>query len=228
MEERQARSLRSYRRILELVRNTRLEPTPPLLLRMSTDLERSLKRIGELSAGQYASRSNPQVQAARVRQMRHELRRGRMLPLVRIAKPLVKFAPGTAAVLKVPHARTDSVTLAAHAQALAKALAPHNRLLVSAGYPKDILATLRAEAAALATAARAAEHSREQLSRTTAQLKREFRKASDTVSVIEGILMPRFLNDHLLEHTWRNARRIGGKVGRPRKRRSEMQTLPVT
>jgi hypothetical protein len=43
-------------------------------------------------------------------------------------KPLLKFAPGTQHVLRVPHARANTETVATHALDLAKALTPHARL----------------------------------------------------------------------------------------------------
>ena len=220
MDSRQLRTIASYRRVLEFLRSADIQPVPPLLTKMRTRLERSVHRMGELGADQYVAKRSPSVQATQLRTMRLRLRREQMLPLARIARPLVKFAPGTQAVLKVPHARTDSLTLASSAQAMAKALAPHTKLFVSAGHPRDVIARLRADADALAKAACASESSRKTLSLRTAQLRQEFRSAADAVTVIEGILMPWLFKDKVLENSWRVARRVHGKVGRRRGRTS--------
>lgn len=205
----------------------KLGPEPPLLKRMHARLERSVTTIQDLSQEQLQGTHAPRNLAQRVRQMRHTLRRKRMMPLAKVARPLLKFSPAKEAALRVPHARTDSATLAASALAMAKALAPHTKLFVSAGYPKDVISSLRAEAEALARAAKESETSRQLLSRATLELRRAFKTANETVTVIEGILMPRFFNDTVLEHSWRQARRVGARVGRPTRRVAQRKAAQV-
>lgn len=224
MDNRQSRTLKRLRSVLEFLKQHPIDPEPPLLRRMRTRLETSMERIAALNATQYVAGRAPRNHASQVRQMRVRLRRGRMLPLARIARPLLRFAPGSEAVLRVPHARADSLTLAMHAQAMARVLKPHAKLFVSAGYPRDVITALRADAEALATAAREGEQARKRLSDATTQLRREFARAADTLQVVEGILMPHFLADPLLEKVWRSTRRVHRKVGRPKQRRSRAVT----
>ena len=159
------------------------------------------------------------LSGADVRKMRQHMRRNVLMPLVRIAKPLLKFAPGTEHVLRVPHARADTATVAAHALDVAKALAPHAKLLTSAGYSKDFIAELTEDARRLAALSTNADKSRQRLSRATAAMRREITKAMGTVTVIEGILMahagPR---DRRWATEWRQARRVQARQGRPPKR----------
>jgi hypothetical protein len=145
---------------------------------------------------------------------------------VRIAKPLLKFAPGAAAVLRVPHARADTATVATHALELAKALAPYAELLTSAGYSADFFAEFTREAEALATVNARAEEARHCRSRATAAIRQELKEAMGLVTVIEGIVMAHVgADDRVAMDLWRGMRRVPARAGRPRergKRRAEL------
>lgn len=141
-----------FREVLSYLVHTPIDPPPALLTRMQQTLRESMDRIQDIHICQihgYKSHDSPR----HTKRMCVDMRRLRIMPQVRIAKPLLKFAPGTEAVLRVPHARSDPLTLAVHAEKLAKVLAPHAKLLASAGYSKQFIAEFRAEAKALAAAA---------------------------------------------------------------------------
>ena len=164
-----------------------VQPEPPLLAKMKQSLTTSIARLRELQRQQDVASIG--VSGAEMRKMRQHMRRQVLMPLVRIASPLLKFAPGTGHVLRVPHARADTVTIATHALDMAKALTPHAKLLTSAGYPKDFIAQFTTEARQLAAATTGAEKARQRRSRATAAIRQELKEAMGTVSVIEGIVM---------------------------------------
>ena len=151
------------------------------------------------------------------------------MPLVRIAKPLLKFAPGTEQVLRVPHARAGTATVAMHALNMAKALTPHTKLLTSAGYSRDFIAELTTEAQELAAMTTRADRARQRRSRATAAIRQELKKAMGTVTVIEGILMARAVpSDHVTMELWRGARRVHARMGRPPERGKRPTASPVS
>jgi hypothetical protein len=182
---------------------------------MHKQLSRSITRITDMASRQRSPESvvdGPQG----VDQLRRRIRRERMMPLVKIVKPLVKFAPGTAAALHVPHARADAATVAAAALNLAAALTPHAKLIVSAGYDRNVLHDLRADARALREAVHFNDKVRQQRSRATHAIASEFKKCAGTLTVIEGILTPRLANDAGLAAAWRSCRRVTARTARPR------------
>jgi hypothetical protein len=150
-----------------------------------------------------------------------------MMPLVKIAKPLVRFAPGTAGALRVPHARADAATVAAAALNLATALKPHIKLIVSAGYDRNFLHDLRADARALKEAVDFTSKDRQQRSRATHVVASELKKCTGTLTVIEGILMARLAKDPALAAGWRSNRRVTARTGRPRAKKRRASAEPV-
>jgi hypothetical protein len=214
MDNRQHRTVQTFERILIYLERHPVEPEPPLLARMKQSLATSIARLRELQRQQDVASIG--VSGADVRKMRQHMRREVLMPLVRIAKPLLKFAPGTAHVLRVPHARADTATIATHVLDMAKALTPHAKLLTSAGYPKDFIAQFTKEARQLAAVTTAADKARQRRSRATAAIRQELKKAMGTVSVIEGILMARVApSDRVTMQLWRGTRRVQARVGRP-------------
>jgi hypothetical protein len=215
MDNRQERTLQALRRVDGFLAQPSLQPQPPLLTRMHKQLSRSITRITDMASRQAVPGS--EVDGPRgVDRLRRRIRRDRMMPLVKIAKPLVKFAPGTAAALRVPHARADAATVATAALSLAAALKPHAKLIVSAGYDRSFLQDLRADGRALKEAVHFTSKARQQRSRATHVIASEFKKCTGTLMVIEGILMPRLANDPALAAAWRGSRRVTARTGRPR------------
>jgi hypothetical protein len=217
MDNRQQRTVQTFARILIYLEQHPIEPEPPLLTKMKQSLTKSINRLHELEQDQHAA--NQGLSGAAVRAKRQHMRQQQLMPLVRITKPLLKFAPDTAHVLRVPHARADTATVASHALDVAKALTPHTKLLTSAGYAKDFIAQLTTEARELAALANAQDKARQRHSRATAAIRAEIKKAMGTVSVIEGIVMTRIHpRDRQMMELWRGARRVPARQGRPPQR----------
>ena len=212
MDKRQTRTVTALRRVVGYVDNHPLPSPPPLLLQTRTKLQASIQRIETLATKQDTARHT--VEGLPATEASRRLRRGKMMPLVRIARPLLKFAPGVEKVMRVPHARSDALTVATAALEMVKLLKPHRKLLVSAGLPGDFLADLRAEADAMAASARRAEKVRRVRSEATAALARELKEAKKHVTVIEGILMFHQKDDVKL-FLWKHDRRVGARMGRP-------------
>ena len=227
MDNRQGRTHVAFRRAHVFLSTKPVQPEPPLLTRMREALETCLTRLAELRVEQIGAHAAMRGNARQLEQMRQHIRRERMMPLVRIAKPLLRFAPGTERALHVPHARADTLTVASHAVRLAKTLAPHAKLIVSAGYEKTFLPAFRREAEELAAAVRTVEKAREQRARVTAAIDAEVKKGMKTLMVIEGILMSRFPGKSEVMSGWRRARRVPARLGRPRSHSAEGRTLSV-
>lgn len=218
MDNRQVRTLAMFQRVQFYVDQHPVEPSPPLLTEMLRSLAESVERTKALELEQDSALRGTEENS--VRSLRQDVRHA-MRSLVRIAKPLLAFAPGTDRVLQVPHARTNAAATARHAIELAAALAPHAGLLADAGYSADDLATFAEQARRLGISAQTFASARQARARATADIQREIDKGMGTVTVIEGILMRHFgpANSAKLAG-WRDARRVHARMGRPRQRRN--------
>jgi hypothetical protein len=159
--------------------------------------------------------------------LRRSLRRHRLMPLVRIARPVLRFAPGAEKVLRVPHARADAMTVAQAALDIARALRPHGKLLASAGVSKTFMADLQSEARQLALAAKTTAAARQKQVKATRAIAQEFRKAMETVTMIEGMVMLHFAKSPAMLDLWRNRRRVSARIGRPPSRKNRRAATPT-
>jgi hypothetical protein len=213
MNDRQKRTLLMFHRVLDHLNRHAMKTSPPLMRQMRTRLENTVERVEHLEAEQ--RRGSSDLSDGSLQKLKTDMRRKRMMPLVRIAKPLLTYASGVERVWHVPHARADSQTIGEHALLMAKALKPHGRLLASAGYPPAFMTAFRRDAERLAKGAEANLKGRQRRSSATLELTREFKKGMDAVTVIEGLLMAHGMK--LRGNTeWRYSRRVTKRLGRPR------------
>jgi len=218
MDNRQQRTLASFENVLIYLQQHPITPEPPLLAGMKRSLQKSVAKIRELHVTQHSARAgkNDSV-TARIRKLRRE----HMMPLVRIVKPLLAFAPGVDRALTVPHARTNAYSVAKAALAMADALKPHTKLLISAGYSRNYLREFRKEASDLALATKSTASARSVRSKATAALAAEFRNGMRTVTVIEGLIMRQTGANKTALALWKNRRRVSARIGRPRRKRKD-------
>lgn len=215
MNNRQERTLASFLSVLQFLDRHPIRPEPPLLTEKRAELQEAMDRIRKLGGEQNSAK---RATKGYVEHKRRRLRRDRMMPLVRIAKPILAFAPGAEAALRVPHARADALTVAAAGLRMATALERHAGLLASAGYPKTFLAEFKAESRELALVARKSEDARKRRTSLTREIAAEFKKAMKTVTVIEGLVMLHLGTNKIAVEYWRGRRRVPSRMGRPKKR----------
>jgi len=217
MQDRQNRTLQTLLNVDGFLDLRPITPEPPLLTGMRKSLHASIVRVRSLAAEQRSAKDSI---SGSVTLRVSNLRRDRMMPLVRIARPLLKFAPGAEASLRVPHARSDAYTVATAALRMADALAPHAKLLASAGCSKEFMREFRQEARDLALVTKNADSARQRRTKATAAIVAEFKKAMKTVTVIEGLVMLHLGGQKGNVKFWKNRRRVSSRIGRPRKRKT--------
>jgi hypothetical protein len=218
MQNRQERTIVSFDKIeAYLDFEQRHTPEPPLLKEQRAKLATSRQRLRELQSIQIGASDRARGKA---RRMAQDLRRRHMMPLVRIAKPLFKFAPDAERVFKVPHARASASAIATRGLEMAKLIEPHAALLESAGYPDGFLAQFTKEARALADAAKTTELGRAERSQVTRDIAAELKSAMETVTVIEGLVMLHHGNSAQARKFWKERRKVGARIGRPPKKKN--------
>lgn len=218
MDKRQMRTVEALNRVLRFVESHPLESPPPLLMEKQRELAETIASLHSFAAEQAVGPAA--LWGRQVNRRRERLRRDILMPLIKVAKPLLSFAPGAERLFRLPHARASHGEVAAHVIALAAGLEPYRDLIQSAGYSDTFIEELRAEGEALARANEDAAAHRQRRSRATLAMRRGIEQALAAVSVIEGILLVQLIRDDAgLLATWRSARRIHARQGRPPKRR---------
>ena len=213
MDQRTLRTIDTFERVLLFLAQEKPEPMPPLLTQKQQELAESVDRLRALH-----KKHLPETRA-RVRDLSQRLRRNRMIPLARLMKRVLAFAPGVERVLRVPHARADAMTIATAAVEMAKFLEPHGALLESSGLPATTAADLRSDAEKLAENLRGADEARERRGRVTREIAAEMKSAMATLGVIDGLMLVHYVGSPAMQEHWKNRRKVGKRMGRPSQKR---------
>lgn len=222
MNNRQRRTVEAFRRALGFVDTAPLKPEPELFAKMRNQLRAACERLSELSTEQLSADGEISNEARLIRGLRTHLRRKQLMPLMRIAKPLLGYAPGVERTLRVPHARADNATLVAGAQKMLNALKPHAKLLASAGVPKTALAELQDQIKKLGRSSSLVDNARRRRAKATLEIRREIEKGMKTLTVLEGLIMYH-TDDAVVHKMWQHSRRVTARTGRPRSPRRRLQ-----
>lgn len=213
MDQRQLRTVETFERVLLYLDHEKVEPVPPLLTEKRDQLAESIVRLRELS-----HRHRPQPRA-RSRDLSQRLRRERMLPLARLMRRMLAYAPGVEKVLRVPHARADAMTIATAAIEMAKFLEPHRELLVSAGMAANSVEQLRQDAELLGASLQGGDAARDERSRVTREIAKEMKSAMATLGIIDALVLNQFTGSPVMQKHWKARRKVGKRMGRPPQKR---------
>ena len=219
MEKRQSR-LQS--RALEVRGFLQRLPNPsPALREALRRFEALVARMGREVINQGVAQMMLPVDGREIRALRRSLRDDHLFPVSRLARKLLKHAPNVEAALNVPHARANSEELAGAAVAVARALKPHIRLLITDGHlPKTFLADLQAAGKKLRDRSRQTDSAMRRRTLATEALSRAFSEISEEVAILDGLLRSSLRRDSTLAMLWAGAKRIPRQRGRPRKTKS--------
>lgn len=198
----------------------RLADAPPMYEAYVAKLLASVKRLHELEYEQHSVKPEQSLEGFNTTFLRKRLRREYMIPLARIGKPLFRFAPGVEKVLKVPHARASHRELVASAEAILQWVRPHQKLLASAGFPKTFFTELRDLTAQLKRVATTSSARQVKFGRVTRAFRKELAAASDTLRILDGLLLRRTDRDKDFARLWKRALRTPKRLGRPPAKRT--------
>ena len=211
MQERQDNAIKRFAVALAFFESHPIAPEPPLLTKWRRELKQSLERIERYADAQ---RSADQNALSMTSIWRTELRRNRMIPLRKIALPILRYAPGAERALKVPAAHASAGEVARAALDMISWLQKHRRLLSAAGVGPEFMAAFRTEATRLAEATKQRRASVAERSRASRGIAKEIKHGFAALSVMEGLVS---LHAPHEMKGWLIVSRPSKKVGRPRK-----------
>jgi hypothetical protein len=220
MNQRQTREFNTIQQARSFLRRHRLESGPFRVI--ATTLDDVVERVRTLNVG--ATLAAKPHSGVPMRDRTDDLRLSHMLPLSRRGRTLFRGEVKMENALRVPHARARPAVVVAAARAMAKAIRPHRSLFIEADAPKNFLTDLQAATARLAAFVKAADERLTVSPATFRELRDQIRRGREEIAVADGQVVAwlRTLpaaRRSILEVQWRGARRIGARIGRPRKRR---------
>lgn len=216
MKERQKRQIRTLMAIVRFLeehgfRNKRV-------LHLKQELLAHLERVLALANKNQLAVANPLLQFDRKHQTKDTFREDQLLQLARSARKLAREHPALLPATKVPHKNASVDEIVDAANRLARALQPHLRFLVDAGYDRNCLTVLRRDARALRAHAEATVEARKVVGRTNRELTTELSLTRDTINELDAVL--RSLDDYTsYAFAWNYCKRLGARMGRPSRRR---------
>ena len=210
MNDRQTRVLRSYEQILPFLRDlkTSIAREAPATLHR---LERTVADINAYYVKQSIARQKRHVMTARshLEKMRCE----QMLPLARLARRVFAGEPRIQAALRVPHKRAPTEVVLAGAALMVSTLRPHRALLAASGIDFRRIGELQREAQRLKKVFAVAYAASADRAMPTRRLPGLFASAHLDVLAMDALITAR--GDKLTLVNWKNARRVGKRLGRP-------------
>ena len=217
MESVQRRQINSIVRVTEFMEREQLNDAPFTAVRKR--IESAAVHLETLALQQSGAHSLLVGTGNQILQLRVVLREDHLLALARVGKQKMSKVPGIEKALKVPAKRARSETMIAFAKAMAKVIRPAHAIFVSEGKSVDFLSALLAAASALHEAERRSTEALRQQKAATAALASGVPAAREDVMILDALLLPRRRENKRLDHAWRMAKEVRGRLGRPKKRK---------
>ena len=211
MNERQFRTLGSYRSIISMLRDR----GTPIALEAPAILERLENTVADIQT--YATAQIIAGASCHVTNARRELERMRqkqMLPLARLARRVFAGESPIEAALRVPHKRAPTEVLLAAAVRMVSTLRPHRELLAGSRIDPVRIDELQREARRLKKVFAAAYASTADRAMPTRRLPQLFASARMDVLALDALIVAGGREVDLQQ--WKHSSRVGKRIGRPR------------
>lgn len=209
--------------VYESIKNSVLTLQAPMFDRreiagLRAELEKAAKAIAELDQMQYGGSQNLGVAGRQIATLRRDIRH-RLLRISSHAVVALEGLPGIEEDVRVPHANAKNGDLLDATTRIIKNVRPHLKTLYKTGLPKDTIARLEAAAKSLAAKTENPDTAMARRSRATSAIPAALRRARKIVRAIDTTIKLEFANEVPALHMWARAKRIPGRIGRPKARR---------
>lgn len=215
MDTRQLRVTKSIALVSAVLQ--RREFHTPTIKPLRAELDRVVRSLRDHETLQLSAKQLLGTGRQTVAHLKGNLRRKHLLPLSRRARLLLKGYPGIEESLRVPHARADVKAHVAAARRLTKALRPHARVFLSAGFGKSFLTDCDQAARELAAVHANPDTARNRRSVATRSIADKIREAREIIAAIDAHVNAELGDDPVLVARWKMAKRVPSRMGRPRK-----------
>jgi hypothetical protein len=218
MTSRQLRQWKSIKKSLDTLRQRGFNH--PEIVSSTKDLIVVEKRIAELARKQSFATTGD---AKRIKILREELRVRYMLRISRRAKVLLTGVAGIREDFHVPHAKASTKELIDAARRIAKHYRTYEKSFLGVGYAKDLGSKFEATIDAFEKWSANADTAISRRSFATKSLPEELALARNIIGSIDATVRSELADDEVAVRTWKPAKRVPGRIGRPKKRRKPPQ-----
>jgi hypothetical protein len=210
VNDRQTRTLKSYRKVLAHIRDrgAQIAPEAPVIVER---LRITVADITRYRAEQHIAQTSCHVKSARY--ALEKMRTDQMLPLARLARRLFAGEPRIEAALRVPHKRAPTAVLLAAAALMVRTLRPHRDLLIASRIDPKRIDELQAETRRLKKVFEAAYAAAADRALPTRRLPELFASARMDVLALDALLAA--CSQIKEPMVWKRAKRVGKRIGRP-------------
>jgi hypothetical protein len=216
MKDSQQRQLNSLEWVQRFMHES--APDDPRFRSLRKEVDEVVARLNADKNRQYMATRSLSVDGKTIRLMAAELREKSLRPIAWRGKSLVRNQPKREEMLRVPSTRVKGEEMAAYALALAAWLKEFKTTFTGAGFKKDFLKQLRADAIALRRRSKNTGSAKRTRTITTKAIAQDLSRGYLLKSAIDALLQPYFKKDYELRIRWNLAKRIKKKTGRPKKR----------
>jgi hypothetical protein len=188
--------------------------TPRLSIRQAK-LEKADAAIEALRDTQ--SRESNDRDTRKAKWLRTDLRKHHLKALSRDAKLFLAGVPGIKDMFRMPHMRVADSKLVDAARRIVENAKPFEDTFIDeAGYRADFIARAEKAIDALAAHMKEPDSVVNRRSRATASLPEALLEGRKILDSIDGIIEDEFADDKSTRDLWKRARRLPGKIGRPK------------
>lgn len=193
----------------------------PFLRRLGDRLQAHHAKIGKLVLEDYGSEKSQGQSGRELHRLMDRMRLEHMIRLARTGKKLLKFAPGGERIGRAPGTRATADEVVKAARRMHKAAKPHRAYLIDVGFEDDFFARFKNDTDELARMSATWDAARKRRTLMLRELDAEVRAARGVIDVMDGMLMPHLKPraNHSDAFMWKQARRVPGKLGRPKKKK---------
>ena len=185
---------------------------------LRAELEKAAEAIAELNQTQYSGSRSLGAGGSQVATLRRDIRH-RLLRIASHAVVVLEGLPGVEDAVRVPHANAKTSDLLEATSRIIRNVRPHLKTLYKTGLPKDSIARVEAVARSLAAKMEDPDTAMVRRSRATSSIPAALRRARKIVRAIDTTIKLEFADDLPALSMWARAKRIPGRIGRPKTRR---------
>ena len=213
MNDRQVRTLRAFESVILFVRERprNIAPESPAIVKHLAETYAELSRLrrDQMTEAHIRGANAPRLQVAA---MRERL----MLPLASLGKRVFAGDPTIAAALRVPHKRSANDLMLAAADRMVKTLRPHRALFTASSGGVRRISELQAEVRRVRQLVRAADGAVADRAVPTRRIAELLASGRRDVQALGALIAAS--RDKAAIREWKNVSRVGGRIGRPKKR----------
>lgn len=192
----------------------------PRVVPLWQELGKAVDRVNGLERDQGTTIGTRGHRARRMDQLRHELRVVHLKRIAKRGKVVLHGYPGIRDLLRLPDASCSTEELLKGAVRIFDTVRPYADVFVSGNVPADFLEQAERVAEQLDACRLAPGDGDAIRARATAALPDELRRGRAIVAALDAEIDVEFAGQSDLLATWKNASRVGSRIGRPPKRRS--------